>query len=1176
AHGSLLLNTVTGAWTYTPNADYNGPDSFAIAVIDPSGAKTVSTVTVGVTPVNDLPGSADVSRTTAEDNGYTITAGDFAFSDADAGASLQGVRIDTLPTAGTLLLDGVAVAAGAVVSAADIAAGKLVFQPAANANGAPYGSFTFSVQDNAGAFDAAPNTFTLSVTPVNDAPVITDPAANPAGDYAVTTLEDTAAHGSLLLNTVTGAWTYTPNADYNGPDSFAIAVIDPSGAKTVSTVTVGVTPVNDLPTSADVARTTVEDNGYTLSSSDFAFSDADVGASLQGVRIDTLPTAGTLLLNGAAITAGAVVSLADITAGKLVFQPADNASGSPYGSFTFSVQDNAGAFDAAPNSFTLSVTPANDLPGSADVSRSTAEDVGYTVTTADFAFTDVDAGASLQGVRIDTLPAAGSLLLGGVAVTAGAVISAADIAAGKLVFQPAANANGAPYGSFTFSVQDNAGTFDTAPNTFTLNVTPANDAPVTSNRSETTLEDTSVSGQVVATDIDGDTLSYTIKTGVAHGSVALNTTTGAYTYTPAANYNGPDSFTVSVSDGKGGTVDSVVTVNVTPVNDRPSSADVSRTVAEDNGYTLTSADFAFTDVDAGASLQGVRIDTLPGAGTLLLDGVAIAAGTVISAADIAAGKLVFQPADNANGSPYGSFTFSVQDNAGAFDAAPNTFTLSVTPANDAPTVTDPAADAAGNYAVTTAEDTPLDGRVIASDLDGDSLTYAKGSDPAHGTLTVRPDGTWTYTPAADYNGADSFTVTASDGQGGTVASTITVGVTPVNDRPDSADVVRGTAEDTSYTLKPTDFAFSDADSGDSLQAVRIDTLPSAGTLLLDGAAISAGAVVSLADIAAGKLVFQPVANTDGAPYGAFSFSVQDSAGAFDATPNTFTLNVTPVNHAPDSADVVRTTAEDSGYTLKSGDFAFNDTDSGDALQAVRIDTLPTAGTLLLNGSPVAAGAVISAADIAAGHLVFQPAANANGSPYGSFSFSVQDGAGAFDAAPNTFTLDVTPVNDLPSSADVTRTVAEDNGYTLTSADFAFTDVDAGSSLRGVRIDTLPAAGTLLLDGVAVTAGTVVNAADISAGKLVFQPAANASGAPYGSFTFSVQDNAGAFDAAPNSFTLNVTPANDAPVTNNRSETTPEDTSVSGQVVASDIDGDTLSYAIKTGVAHGSVVLNTTT
>ncbi|MCT4704672.1 Ig-like domain-containing protein, partial [Enterobacteriaceae bacterium H16N7] len=104
----------------------------------------------------------------------------------------------------------------------------------------------------------------------------------------------------------------------------------------------------------------------------------------------------------------------------------------------------------------------------------------------------------------------------------------------------------------------------------TVNVTPVNDAPVptdpglpgqtfnpaTGNYAATTAEDVPFTGQVTATDADGDTLGYTITTQPAHGTVTLNATTGAYTYTPTADYNGTDSFVVQVSDGNGGVVQS--------------------------------------------------------------------------------------------------------------------------------------------------------------------------------------------------------------------------------------------------------------------------------------------------------------------------------------------------------------------------------------------------------------------------------------------------------------------------------------------------------------------------------------------------------------------------------------------------------------------------------------------
>ncbi|MBK9308523.1 MAG: cadherin-like domain-containing protein [Nitrospira sp.] len=129
----------------------------------------------------------------------------------------------------------------------------------------------------------------------------------------------------------------------------------------------------------------------------------------------------------------------------------------------------------------------------------------------------------------------------------------------------------------------------------------------------------------------------------------------------------------------------------------------------------------------------------------------------------------------------------------------------------------------------------------------------------------------------------------------------------------------------------------------------------------------------------------------------------------------------------------------------------------------------------------------------------------------------------------TFTINLTNVNEAPTGVDATVTINEDTAHTLSTANFGFSDVDAGDSLSAVRIDTLPAAGTLTLSGVAVTAGQVITVVDITAGNLVFTPAANATGTGYANLTFSVRDSGNVYDAAPNILTIDVTAVNDAPV-----------------------------------------------
>ena len=156
----------------------------------------------------------------------------------------------------------------------------------------------------------------------------------------------------------------------------------------------------------------------------------------------------------------------------------------------------------------------------------------------------------------------------------------------------------------------------------------------------------------------------------------------------------------------------------------------------------------------------------------------------------------------------------------------------------------------------------------------------------------------------------------------------------------------------------------------------------------------------------------------------------------------------------------------------AADFGFTDPNDSpaNALTAVKISTIPGAGTLTLSGVAVTAGQNVSVANITAGNLKFTPAANANGAAYASFTFQVQDDGGTanggvdLDQSPNTMTVNVTAVNDAPAGTNKTVTTLEDTAYTFASADFGFTDPNdsPANALTAVKITTIPGAGTLTL------------------------------------------------------------------------------------------------------------------
>lgn len=204
---------------------------------------------------------------------------------------------------------------------------------------------------------------------------------------------------------------------------------------------------------------------------------------------------------------------------------------------------------------------------------------------------------------------------------------------GGIRFTPAADFNGKA--SFSYKIADGRGGSSEADASFT--VKPVNDAPVAPSVSAETDEDNAVSGKIVASDVDGDPLSYAVKNGAgaANGNARIDATTGEWTYAPSANVNGSDSFTVVVSDGKGGTAESVVTVTIRPVNDAPVAVEDKVAVAEKDRATF---DLVANDTDVeGDRLTLVSVAVIAVAGITLTNEQAAAAFSVVD------GKLVADP-----------------------------------------------------------------------------------------------------------------------------------------------------------------------------------------------------------------------------------------------------------------------------------------------------------------------------------------------------------------------------------------------------------------------------------------------------------------------------------------------------------------------------------------------------
>jgi VCBS repeat-containing protein len=854
AQGTLTLNG-DGTVDFVPATNLTGPVEIAYTIVDPEGLTADGSLTINVGG-NNLPDGADSSATISEDGSYTLVVSDFGFSDPDADQSFINVRIDTLPSAGTLTVDGNPIFEGQVISVTDIAAGNLVIAPASNESGLPYSDFSFSVQDSFGGFDATPNTFTLNVNPINDAPVVSNNAitvneesidtslglvapSDADGDSLTITVTGLPALGTVTLadgSPVTNGQVLTPAelaglqydapVEYDGvadPGEFTYSVDDGQGlANSIATgvVDISINAINDAPVAGDDIVSTpinVAVSNINVLSND---SDADNSLAELTVSAPTLsdPSQGTVTLN------------AD---GTLNFTPATDFSG--IAEITYTLTDPDGLSDTA----TVSVNVgSNTLPESADGSATIIEDASYILENSDFSFTDPDAGQTLDGVRVDSLPAAGILSLNGSPVSVGQIISITDIEAGNLVISPTADENGAPYSSFTFSIQDSSGAFDATPNTFTLNVSAVNDAPVAGDDSLTTPEDTAATYTVADlvtpndSDADGDTLTITAVDNPTNGTVVLNAD-GSVTFTPATNFNGVASFEYTISDGNGGEDTATVTVDVTPVNDAPIAVDDAIDAVEDTPITLGLAEIVTpndTDLDGDTLTISAVSDPVNGSVVLNTDGT-----------------VTFTPATDFTGTA--SFDYTITDGNGGTDTA--TVTLTVAELDD-PTVTNPDTNSVLEDGVLSVDGA---GGVLANDSDaddtlsvasytiaGDTTSYLAGAPatiPGVGSFQLDADGGYSFTPVADYDGAvPVITYTTNTG----ASDTLTLSITPVNDAPiNSAPSSIGADEDTVLVFTGADtISVSDIDGNLASTQLTVEN----GTLtvtLQGGATISSGA-----------------------------------------------------------------------------------------------------------------------------------------------------------------------------------------------------------------------------------------------------------------------------------------------------------------------------------------------
>ena len=317
-----------------------------------------------------------------------------------------------------------------------------------------------------------------------------------------------------------------------------------------------------------------------------------------------------------------------------------------------------------------------------------------------------------------------------------------NTATGAFTYTPKPNVSGAD--SFSFKANDGTGDSNIA--TVTISIAAANDPPVAQNASLATPEDTPVNGILTATDPEGAALTYAI---VANGSlgtaVLTNAASGAFTYTPKPNANGIDSFSFKASDGDGASNLATISITLQAVNDPPSAL----------------ADTAETNENIPATIFVLANDSDPDGDQLTVQSVTQGAnGSVANNGN----SVTYTPKPGWFGND--SFSYTLSDGQGGTATA--TVQVAVNEVNYAPV--------AQNLTATTMENTPIGGQVLATDADGDPLTYSIVSNGSLGVavITNPATGAFTYTPAPDAFGTDSFTYKTNDGKADSNLATVTV------------------------------------------------------------------------------------------------------------------------------------------------------------------------------------------------------------------------------------------------------------------------------------------------------------------------------------------------------------------------------------------------------------------
>jgi gliding motility-associated-like protein len=1011
---TLLAN---GNFTYIPNANFNGLDTFCYQICDNgSPIKCANAIVViNVIPVNDPPFVPDTTVTTPEDSTITVC---LPITDVEVNTQSHNVNICGNPVNGTII------SGPTVNNPLTPRTVCLTYRPNTNFNGSD--SICLIVCDNGTPAKCDTTITRITVTPVNDPPVANNDSyttnedqnivtssgtgvrnndSDPADGLGATSLTVTTtpvvnvSNGTLTLN-ADGSFTYVPNANFSGTDSFQYRVCDsgvglPSPLCDTATAYITVVPVNDPPFVPDTTTTTPEDSTFTVC---LPITDVEVNTQTHSVNICGAPQHGTIV-SGPNVNNPLVPRILCYT-----YTPTTNYYGTD--SICLIVCDNGVPVKCDTTITRITITPVNDPPVANNDNYTTTEDQNI-ITSSGTGVRNNDSdpadGLGATSLTVTTTPV--------VNVSNGTLTLNSD---GSFTYVPNANFSGTD--SFQYRVCDSgvglpSPLCDTA--TAYITVTPVNDPPFVPDTTTTTPEDSTFTVCLPITDVEVNTQSYNVNIcGLPlHGTIVSGPTinnpllprTICYTYTPTTNYYGADSICLIVCDnGVPSKCDTTVTrITITPVNDPPVAINDNYTTNEDVTLNTTSGTGVRnndSDPADGLGATSLTVTTAPV--------VNVSNGTLTLNAN---GSFTYVP--NANFVGTDSFQYRVCDSGvGLPSPLCDTATAYITilPVNDPPFVPDTIINTCEDCGTTTvcipvSDNDPGQTHYVAATYCGPNSGIASYTlnGPTFDVLCV------SYTPNVNFNGSDSICLIVCDNGSPNLCDTTRIRITvdPVNDPPIAVNDNYTTTEDvTINTTSGTGVRNNDSDPGDNRGAA---------TLTVNGSPVVAPANGTLTLNADGSFTYVPNANYNGTD--SFQYRVCDSGTGLPAPlcdTATAYITITPVNDPPFVPDTTVTTPEDTPIVVC---IPITDLDVTNQHVASFCDApdngVITSGPIVDNNAHTVC-------------ITYRPNANFNGND--SICLTVCDN-GIPSLCDNTIIrIIVTPVNDPPIAVNDNYTTTEDS------------------------------------------------------------------------------------------------------------------------------------------------------